>query len=939
MSTADGSAGYGSGAKDTVPRTKSTAGATMKPHFDRLWGSKHAKAGIQMDEVATFSVTDSRIADEMSQVLRRLPGIREASSIMDATACVGGNTVSFARSFRAVTAIELDPQRCDMLRNNLSVCKEDFLCSEVSIHNGDCTHLSEELPSHDIVFVDPPWGGVGCSQQQEVRLTLSGTPLHAFCRLLATRSRYIVIKVPPNTFLGDFDRDAALRQVSRTHMPKDDPKMLLVIYEYSPAPCIRGIWAKEDEPDEDWRRTVEKFGGMPAFDSKEECLEFVERHPSMKRGSNPASGCEQLRHIFTHLVSWDQVEEHLIAKAEEYDARFGLRPPDVALPAGNRYSGGGGAHAAASGEQACDAAQSVRDGLRRRLDNRLHFDPEHGRRLNRTSSLNTLKYLYNHMRCGIFVMVRDGRVVMFTPFANKDYRNDWDKHGGIQIETDGEDGSHKLEAYYREKVKHFRPENILGREKDDTSEWWANGNIICNEHTSPDQEFTQWWGDHLLVQLRHMLDEACKHRTMADCEFFINKRDYPQLKANGSEPYGFIFGRDDADPAEAGLPLLREKYDSYAPILSFYVSDTFADLPMPLSEDWEAATGKVFPRKASDLFCEENFKQFQKPWEEKDAVAFFRGNATGGGIDASTNQRIHLSQLSHDWDDPSHRNCGLLDAKLVGFNGRDKKVANKKMTFLRTNGPGSLPFDVGDKHRVPMYKQATYKYVIYVEGHCAANRYAFLMMMGSLIIKVDSICVADSMWYFPVLTALAADGSNWETADHVPVKKDLSDLAERLRWCREHDAECQRMVENCHAKYQKFVSRCAILDYFEMLAHEVATRSDHGVCCPSWWQPPKPALPPPQVRTSRLDHACAHVKTEHGDYEGELCWRCKEDLESEQQVARESEAAQANKADKRKSATGRERAKLKRARERGSQSSAPVAKKKFNSDALKRARK
>lgn len=56
-----------------------------------------------------------------------------------------------------------------------------------------------------------------------------------------------------------------------------------------------------------------------------------------------------------------------------------------------------------------------------------------------------------------------------------------------------------------------------------------------------------------------------------DCDFFLNKRDYPQLKFNADreepvEPYGFIFDRDDRDP-DADVPLVRHKYSSYAPIL------------------------------------------------------------------------------------------------------------------------------------------------------------------------------------------------------------------------------------------------------------------------------------------------------------------------------------------------------------------------------------
>ena len=37
----------------------------------------------------------------------------------------------------------------------------------------------------------------------------------------------------------------------------------------------------------------------------------------------------------------------------------------------------------------------------------------------------TVKYFFHHMRCGIFVQVKDGRLSIFAPFVNTDYRNNW----------------------------------------------------------------------------------------------------------------------------------------------------------------------------------------------------------------------------------------------------------------------------------------------------------------------------------------------------------------------------------------------------------------------------------------------------------------------------------------------------------------------------------
>lgn len=41
------------------------------------------------------------------------------------------------------------------------------------------------------------------------------------------------------------------------------------------------------------------------------------------------------------------------------------------------------------------------------------------------SVLNTLQYLFHHMRCGIYIMIRDNQLVIFCPFVNKHYQNTW----------------------------------------------------------------------------------------------------------------------------------------------------------------------------------------------------------------------------------------------------------------------------------------------------------------------------------------------------------------------------------------------------------------------------------------------------------------------------------------------------------------------------------
>lgn len=342
--------------------------------------------------------------------------------------------------------------------------------------------------------------------------------------------------------------------------------------------------------------------------------------------------------------------------------------------------------------------------------------------------------------------------------------------------------------------------------------------------------------------------------------------------------------------------------------------DSFADIPFPCSEDWEAATGLVFPQtfkhthcdlcpckdkencqndweclcevkpgqkkrhgveEPRDLFTAANFRKFYKPWDEKVNTAFFRGSATGGGTTIETNQRLQLAYLSNTWKldpdmngDAAGDGVPLLNAEVTTWNLRDKKIAGKPMTFLRTEG---LNFEAGRQHFIPIYEQSMFKYLLYVEGHCAANRYAFLMRLGSVILKVESRCVADQMWYYPILTPFE---------DHVPVKADLSDLAEKIQWCRDNDDKCRAIAARAHELYEQFISKDAIHDYMEMICSQVAQRF---APTPTWYTRPTNVDAPTKPRFAPTHAMCVNGPN------GRLCKRCDE-LKSDASARRGSDS-------------------------------------------------
>ena len=141
------------------------------------------------------------------------------------------------------------------------------------------------------------------------------------------------------------------------------------------------------------------------------------------------------------------------------------------------------------------------------------------------------------------------------------------------------------------------------------------------------------------------------------------------------------------------------------------------------------------------------------------------------------------------------------------------------------------------------------------------------MRLGSVILKVESRQVADTMWYFPLLKPYV---------DHVPVKEDLSDLETQIRWCREHDEECKKIAANALSLYSQYVARDGLLDYLEVVLNEVAKRFTPA---PKWWQAETTDVSPPALRRP----TCKCFKG-NGEEEGVYCARCQSIFDEEEDV-------------------------------------------------------
>ncbi|CAN0197835.1 unnamed protein product, partial [Hapterophycus canaliculatus] len=146
----------------------------------------------------------------MSNITLLLPGVSVSTAVIDGTACVGGNAISFVSAFDEVWAVEIDPDRFDLLKGNVkkSIARSAHKEKTVRFFNADFLDVLESeryeiAAKRPVVFVDPPWGGEeykkkvrSFAMQGLVDLVLSDLPMVEVCRRSAKAgARHVLLKV------------------------------------------------------------------------------------------------------------------------------------------------------------------------------------------------------------------------------------------------------------------------------------------------------------------------------------------------------------------------------------------------------------------------------------------------------------------------------------------------------------------------------------------------------------------------------------------------------------------------------------------------------------------------------------------------------------------------------------------------------------------------
>lgn len=216
----------------------------------------------------------------------------------------------------------------------------------------------------------------------------------------------------------------------------------------------------------------------------------------------------------------------------------------------------------------------------------------------------------------------------------------------------------------------------------------------------------------------------------------------------------FIFSLSDS----ILLPSTLES--KFLPVYAYSGKQGYRDIPIPTYDD-------IFDPEIGDV---------ETKWSKKKDVAVFRGSSTGCGYTKNTNQRLHLASMKSN----------SLDVGITQYTSHLKFNSNTDIGQAEKVSPVAS--------KLTWNQQSEYKYILHVDGNVVAYRLLKSMLTKSALLRVKSDFIH---W---------ADKYLEPNKHYIEIKEDLSDLQEKIDWCKSHDSECKEIASAGYKIAKKLLS-------------------------------------------------------------------------------------------------------------------------------------
>lgn len=285
---------------------------------------------------------------------------------------------------------------------------------------------------------------------------------------------------------------------------------------------------------------------------------------------------------------------------------------------------------------------------------------------------------------------------------------------------------------------------------------------ICNYVIKANRIYRKCYGQHVGFNMFSdaILSALVRRVQLPNTEFFVNLGDWPLMKKGG----------------------VSRTHGPY-PMFSWCGSDDTFDIVMP-TYDLTESTLDAMHRVTLDILSVQRVKTL---WSEKSSKAFWRGRD-------SRRERLDLVDIARAHPD-------LFNVSLTNFfffRAEESTYGPKvpHMPFFDFFEVFGIPISESPLHQCindNHYKfeiQFQHKYQINIDGTVAAYRFPYLLAGNSLVFKQESPFYEH---FYKQLVPMK---------HYIPVKRDLSDLVDRIKWARKNEAKALEMVDEA----RKFVN-------------------------------------------------------------------------------------------------------------------------------------
>ena len=310
--------------------------------------------------------------------------------------------------------------------------------------------------------------------------------------------------------------------------------------------------------------------------------------------------------------------------------------------------------------------------------------------------------------------------------------------------------------------------------------------------------------------------QLLKGLDLPDGVFILNLTDAVILRNHGKSPFAMVTGKVQLDSEYI--------FDKHLPILSISGQRHYLDIPIPNYDDvmtvlkqttvkTNATRNLLHQYKMTQGPVPDNVNEINVKWDtglvtdwakKKKTRAVFRGGPTGCGYTDETNMRLKLDSI----------NSRLLDVRLSKQEGANT-IDTKSIRFDPKYGLGVMNTRVNYTNSfLNMRQQSEFKYIIHVDGNVNAYRLLTTMTTGSLILRVMSPYTS---WVDHMIQA---------KVHYIPVKEDLSDLLDVIKWCKKNDERCKEIANNGFVFARSVLNKQFIQSYLSQILWSLSLKQE-----------------------------------------------------------------------------------------------------------------